>query len=177
MLYYDSEYELWGDGDSDAVRAKAELPPKVKKEGELKREPKLKKEPKSRAATSVKKETSIKKESGFQESPSRKPANVPVGLINGVYDITCLKIENEWDCDHMTLTLTLDSPVIWGAYDFSMFSGILYIPQRPFSTLEGAKHFSWRGRDSSEGIASFGDGNTGEIRFLGNGRVEGWINL
>lgn len=77
----------------------------------------------------------------------------------------------------MTLTLTLDTPAIWGAYDFSMFFGILYIPQRPFSTNEPAKEFSWRGRDSSEGVISCGERNAGGISFLGEGRIEGWINL
>lgn len=100
-----------------------------------------------------------------------------LGLINGLYEISCPEIENEWGCDGMTLILTLDTPSIWGEYDFGMFAGILHVPERPYSASGQELMFHWRGRENGENEMSFGDRCQGGISFVGNGRIEGWINL
>ena len=100
-----------------------------------------------------------------------------LGLINGIYEIDCPEIEREWDYDGFTMILTLDSPSIWGEYDFGMFSGIVHIPQRPFAASNETISFQWRGQENSESQMSFGDDCVGGISFLGNGYIEGWINL
>lgn len=130
--------------------------PKIKQEKPIKNEPKAKKEP------NIKQET--------------QPTAPPLGLINGIYDITCPTIEDEWNCQELTLILTLDSQTIWGAYDFDMFQGIMHFPQRPYSAGQDME-FQWRGRDTSEGVMSFGDRNQGEITFLDGGEISGWINV
>ncbi|KAL8638138.1 MAG: hypothetical protein Q9226_009029 [Calogaya cf. arnoldii] len=142
------------------VKPKKEPKPAIKKEIKVKKEPPIKKEPKIKA-----------------EPGAKKNAPTPLGLINGIYDISCPEIEGEWDYDGFTLVLTLDSPAIWGEYDFGMFSGVLHIPQRPFAASSDMLSFQWRGRENSEGEMSFGDNCVGGISFLGNGYIEGWINL
>lgn len=126
---------------------------------------KAKKEPISKPAT-PKRETKVKND---PETPS-------IGLINGTYDITCDTISSEWDVGPLTLNLALESPSLWGAYDFGMFKGIMFIDQRPYKAFDHSG-LSWRGRDTSEGMMSFGDDCSGQIRFLGNGRIEGVMNL
>ncbi|KAL8993955.1 MAG: hypothetical protein Q9169_005961 [Polycauliona sp. 2 TL-2023] len=164
--------------------------PSAGKDLKMKAEPKSKKEPK---AAAVKKEPKVKQEktgtkvSKIKAEPSSKPTafpspsrvsgTAPLGLINGIYEISCLTIEREWDDDGFTLILTLDSPSIWAAYDFGMFRGILFIPQRPYSASREALPFQWRGREDSEYQMSFGDNCVGAISFLGNGYIEGWITL
>lgn len=151
------------------IKPKKEAKPAIKKEAKIKQEPRVKKEPK------------VKAEPNTQQmaiAPFSRPLAAPaLGLINGVYDIFCPDIEREWDYDGFTLVLTLDTPAIWGEYDFGMFSGILHIPQRPYGVSSDELALEWRGRENGEGEMSFGDNCVGGISFIGNGYIEGWMNL
>ncbi|CAL8583725.1 hypothetical protein XPA_009344 [Xanthoria parietina] len=154
------------------VEPKKAPKPVIKKEAKVKQEPAVKKEP------TVKKESKVKAEpSSKKKTTSSSSAAVSLGLINGIYEIDCPEIEREWDYDGFTMILTLDTPSIWGEYDFGMFSGILHIPRRPFAASNEAISFQWRGRENSESQMSFGDSCVGSISFLGNGYIDGWINL
>ncbi|OJD11327.1 hypothetical protein AJ78_07879 [Emergomyces pasteurianus Ep9510] len=114
-------------------------------------------------------------------SPGPLTSTGPLGLLNGRYSLESSDLR-EWSMydDHpFTLILTLHQNALWGAYDFGMFSGVLYIPQRPWESSADKKYeFSWRGRENSEGQVSFDDSRQkGWIRFLGNGRIDGMIGV
>ena len=147
--------------------------PKTKNKSTGKVQPKVKKEPATRKPPKIKKEKAIRQE----DVPSQSNSTPRLGLINGVYDITCPEIEGNRDCDELTLTLTLDSPGVWGAYDFGMFSGIMYIADQPRVAPTNDIALQWRGRENGEGEMSFGESCDGEISFLGHGHLEGWISL
>lgn len=100
-----------------------------------------------------------------------------LGLINGIYDIACPVLQENFDSQNLTLILTLDTLNIWGAYDFGAFSRILHIPNRPFTASPRPLSFQWRGRENSEGEMQFGEYCQGAISFLGDGRLEGWLNV
>ncbi|KAL8991568.1 MAG: hypothetical protein Q9169_007834 [Polycauliona sp. 2 TL-2023] len=151
------------------VQPKKEPKPKVKKAAKVKQEKPVPNVPNVQAEPNSGKISVA--------SPSRTAGNASLGLINGIYEISCPSIENEWDYDGFSLTLTLDSPSLWAEYDFGMFTGILFIPQRPYSASPDTLPFQWRGREDSEHQMSFGDNCVGGISFLGNGYIEGWINL
>lgn len=127
----------------------------------------------------LKKETNVKVEHKVKQEPSGE--DLPrLGLLNGYYDIECPTIADEWPdwgADNMSLVLTLDSPGMWGAYDFGMFSGILNMQDRPWDSSHEPIPCRWRGQDNSEGEMSFGDQCTGAIAFLGGGRIQGWLSL
>ncbi|KAI9708792.1 MAG: hypothetical protein M1820_003747 [Bogoriella megaspora] len=102
----------------------------------------------------------------------------PLGLINGLYEIESNKLD-QWsmfDAEDFSLILCLEGSSVWGAYDFGMHSGILYLDTRPSNSSFDEVPFSWRGRENSEGETSFGPNNHGWIQFLGNGMIEGMIN-
>ncbi|KAL8880412.1 MAG: hypothetical protein Q9198_002173 [Flavoplaca austrocitrina] len=149
-------------------KPKKEPKPAIKKEAKVKQERPAKKEPKVKAESTADAKSIV---------GSSRSAPASLGLINGLYEISCPVIEREWDDDGFTIVLTLDSPSVWGEYDFGMFSGILRIPQRPFVVSGDMLPFEWRGRENSEGEMSFGNNCVGGISFLGNGYIEGWINL
>ena len=159
----------------------------VKKEPAIKKEPvkketKIKKEPAVKKETSVKKKAAIKKEElplqGFSPAPGPSNSQFPsLGLINGIYDITCPYITEEWDSENLQLILAVDGNSAWGAYDFGMFEGIIHFPLRPFSASEEPLICHWRGRDNGEGEMSFGDNNVGSVQFLGGGKIHGTLNL
>ncbi|KAI4272652.1 MAG: hypothetical protein LQ337_005158 [Flavoplaca oasis] len=149
-------------------KPKKEPKPAFKKEAKVKQERPVKKEPKVKAESTPDAKTI---------GGSSRSAPASLGLINGLYEVSCPVIEREWDDDGFTIVLTLDSQSIWGEYDFGMFSGILRIPQRPFIASGDMLPFEWRGRENSEGEMSFGGNCVGGISFLGNGYIEGWINL
>ncbi|KAL8969532.1 MAG: hypothetical protein Q9183_001956, partial [Haloplaca sp. 2 TL-2023] len=136
--------------------------------------------PKKERKPAMKKEPKVKAEPGFTQGPHTSPSRSalpPLGLINGIYEVSCPEIESDFGDDGFTIVLTLDSPSVWGQYDFGMFSGIFHIPQRPYAASTDMFEFQWRGRENGEGEMSFGDGCIGGISFLGNGYIEGWINV
>ncbi|KAL8918378.1 MAG: hypothetical protein Q9208_007397 [Pyrenodesmia sp. 3 TL-2023] len=155
----------------------------IQKNTKPKKEPKsaIKKEAKVKPEPRVMKKPKVKAEPNTQQMATpifpRPPAAATLGLINGIYDIFCPDIEREWDYDGFTLVLTLDTPAIWGEYDFGMFSGILHIPQRPYAASSDELALEWCGRANDEGEMSFGGNCVGGISFVGNGHIEGWINL
>lgn len=178
---------------SKAKKSSVKKGPSRKEEAGFKKEPSVnskvkteKKAPVKRQA-SVEKETKPKKESITTPSSQLKSENQinwipiphprPLGLINGLYDISCPTVEREWSCTDLSLTLTLNDTSVWGAYDLSMFSGILFLPHRPWEVTNRPLRFTWRGRENSEGEMSFGASCVGEMTFLGDGNIEGWISV
>ena len=169
----------FGEANPD-LSAYADIKPKKERKPAMKKEVKAKQEPAIKKESLVKKEPKVRAEPGSTKGPlasSSRSALAPLGLINGIYEVSCPEIEREWDDDGFTIVLTLDSPSIWGQYDFGMFSGIFHVPQRPFAASNNMFPFQWRGRENGEGEMSFGDDCIGGISFLGNGYIEGWINV
>lgn len=122
---------------------------------------------------------SMKKEPKFKQEPTTSQDLPKLGLLNGYYDIECPTVESEWPdwANELSLVLTLDSPSMWAAYDFGMFSGIIHIPERPYTSSHEPIPCHWRGTENGEGEMSFGEHCTGAITFLGGGRIEGWLSL
>lgn len=121
-------------------------------------------------------------ETATQGSPSPPAAaiNRRLGLINGRYEIDCSELQHEWteyQDYEFSLILTLEGTELWGAFDFGMYSGIMYLQRRPFvASGEDRLEFSWRGEEHSEGEIYFGSGNHGWLMFLGDGIIGGEIN-
>ena len=164
---------------SPAAKSNANTKPtaKVKKETSVKKEPVIKNEPTptKKAPTAKSGAPSIKKDPDIKPSSSQPK----LGLINGYYTITCPTISEEFPsfATDLSLILCLDSPGLWGSYDFGMFSGILHMQERPWEPSPQGIRCLWRGRENSEGERSFGDSCVGEVAFLGNGQIEGWLNV
>lgn len=59
----------------------------------------------------------------------------------------------------------------WAAYYFGKHRGTMYIPERPTRATNEKYPLYWRRRKSHDGQT-----NTGWMRFLGDGRIEGLIN-
>lgn len=139
----------------------------TKKALPVKREPGIKPEP----SAPIKKAPAVKSEPGIKHAPK-------LGLINGYYEISCPYLASEFfdDSPSFHLILALETPRIWGAYDFGAFSGIIHLAQRPFFPSEEPIPLEWRGRENGEGEMSFGEDCFGEITFLGNGRIRGSLN-
>lgn len=177
-----------------AVKQPAKDKPVVKNMPTTKKEPAIKKESVAKKEPAVKKESAVKKEPAVKKERAPKPETRvkienssldqrsdpekhTLGLINGHYEITCPYITQEWNCHDLSLTLCLDSPKVWGAYDFGMFEGIILIPKRPYRASETPIPCQWAGRENGEGEMTFGDDCVGEIAFLGGGRIRGTLRL
>jgi hypothetical protein len=118
----------------------------------------------------------VKSEMENDASPSPSPQHGGVGLLNGRYTLSCPSLL-EWEMydDHeFTLLLALQGKAIWMSYDFGMFSGIMHLPERPYTASDNRLEFQWRGVENSEGEISY-DNSPGWISFLGDGEIEGMI--
>lgn len=134
------------------------------------------KEPVVKNEFAAKREPVVKMESPVEMEP-RAFLDVPLGLINGYYTISCPIIESDFNCAGFSLILCLETPRIWGAYDFGPFLGILSVPQRPFISSDEGLPFCWRGKDHAANVIGTGDSCVGEIAFLGQGRIAGRLNI
>ncbi|KAB5582589.1 hypothetical protein GE09DRAFT_1211229 [Coniochaeta sp. 2T2.1] len=100
-----------------------------------------------------------------------------LGPFNGHYSLTSDTVSGEWPMygDEFSLTLTLSGQQLWGSFDLGIVEGVLRINQRPYGPSEGdVVEFRWRGRETSEGQVMYS--NTGWMRFLGGGGVEGELD-
>lgn len=184
--------------------ASAEDKPALDKQPGLKRKPALRKEPKVKEESeqsvptparskptaakpaAPKSETKIKRPPAVKKEPKAKPDSKPSNLpkldpldLTSYYRISSPDLE-QWsmfDNHRMSLILAHDRSGVWGNYDLGMFSGILHLNKKPTKSSPERIPFKWRGRENSEGEMSFGDACTGEIAFLGDGRIEGVIGV
>ena len=111
------------------------------------------------------------------QNPPPQPFNPPnLGLLNGVYDIACPGLSSPQGSASSRPILTLETPGIWGAYNFANFQGILYLVRRPLMVGD-ACHFYWRGKDVSTGLIQSSENCCGQLDFPGNGVIVGRISL
>ncbi|KAK1240083.1 hypothetical protein MKX08_007525 [Trichoderma sp. CBMAI-0020] len=110
--------------------------------------------------------------------PVQRASLATLGLLNGRYDISSRSVDEEWPryASGLSLVLTLAGSSLWGRFDLGIIEGVLYFEERPRKSSLDAVQFSWRGREA-EGPISYDDRrNKGWIKFLGGGRIEGWID-
>ncbi|KAL4970055.1 uncharacterized protein BDV14DRAFT_164206 [Aspergillus stella-maris] len=75
------------------------------------------------------------------------------------------------------MILCLEKTSIWGEFQLGDMEGVLFMRDRPWEVSisdHGGCVFEWRGVDQSTGdIYANSDEHWGEMRFLGNGDIEG----
>lgn len=125
-------------------------------------------------------EDNYEDEDSYEERhrPIQRANLSPLGLLNGRYDISSRSVDKEWPqhASGLSLVLTLAGSSLWGRFDLGIIEGVLYFEERPRKSSLDAVPFSWRGREL-EGPISYNDRyNNGWIKFLGDGRIEGWID-
>jgi hypothetical protein len=72
----------------------------------------------------------------------------------------------------LKLCLSSTSSHLWGSFDFGVVTGVIRSSGPLPTTVGGSVSFFWRGRETGEGEATFGDGNIGTITFLGGGNFK-----
>ncbi|KAI0181492.1 hypothetical protein GGR52DRAFT_524821 [Hypoxylon sp. FL1284] len=108
------------------------------------------------------------------------PELQPLGLLNGRYDVASADVTSQWSQhsdEDFSLVLTLSGSELWGRLDLGVVEAVLRLPQRPYQPAADERlRLRWRGREL-EGPMLYGDDNTGHLRFLGGGRVDGCIDF
>jgi hypothetical protein len=102
----------------------------------------------------------------------------PLGLLNGRYEIDSPYVTGNWnhyDEDDFSLILTLAGQSLWGSFDLGIYEGVLRFDVRPYQSSHDRVHFQWRGRED-QGPVIYGNDNSGWIKFLGDGRIEGYLD-
>ncbi|KAF7157718.1 hypothetical protein CNMCM6106_003571 [Aspergillus hiratsukae] len=112
-------------------------------------------------------------QTNYREIPQTH--RISLGLLNGSYKIDSQEVNTR----NSGIILCLDKTSIWGEFQIGELEGILFMPQRPYqvtSSGEGGCAFKWRGVDQISGEVHANPSCTGEMRFLGNGEIEGTFN-
>ncbi|KAF5989674.1 hypothetical protein FBULB1_677 [Fusarium bulbicola] len=101
----------------------------------------------------------------------------PLGLLNGDYEVESLDVSEQWDFDpdEFQLTLTISGNRLWGKFNLGVYEGVLLFEERPMRSSHDRVWFKWRGRED-QGPVIYGDRNEGWMEFLGDGRIEGWLD-
>ncbi|KAK8039244.1 hypothetical protein PG993_007655 [Apiospora rasikravindrae] len=100
-----------------------------------------------------------------------------LGLLNGRYDISSSEVSGQWPFygEGFELVLTLAGSNLWGQFDLGVVKGVFFLDQRPWQSSHNELSFIWRGREH-EGPIIYGNSSRGWIKFLGGGRVEGYLD-
>jgi hypothetical protein len=109
--------------------------------------------------------------------PTPSPGHVPLGLINGMYSISCSNIKEQRGSAQLNIILCLNTPQVWGAYDFGRYFGIFLLEQRPYRATDETLPVYWRGREYGIGTMAPTENDVSWISFLGNGEIEGCLDL
>lgn len=102
----------------------------------------------------------------------------PLGLLNGRYDVYSPDVTEQWDQwdeSDFSLILTLRGDELWGRFELGVVQGVLRLNKRPYQSSNEKLSFQWRGRED-DGPIVYGDDNYGWLRFLGGGRIEGYLD-
>ncbi|KAI1781004.1 hypothetical protein F4818DRAFT_23206 [Hypoxylon cercidicola] len=100
----------------------------------------------------------------------------PLGLLNGRYEVTSDDVEGQWGFEDLSLVFTLSGSELWGRFDLGVVDGVLRFATRPYQSSPARVGFKWRGRER-DGPMMYGDRNDGWIRFLGDGRLDGYLDF
>ena len=142
----------------------------IKRELPIKREPAIKKEFQAKDEPFIKPESSPHNPSFPKTEPTIKP-DPELGPVTGHYAI----ISPQWSQHPLSLTLYADpvEPHLWGSYDFGLFEGVVFLPQRPSIASLAPLPCHWRGREGGVGARERCEG---EIAFLGGRRIRGSLS-
>ncbi|KAF4953004.1 hypothetical protein FSARC_12484 [Fusarium sarcochroum] len=101
----------------------------------------------------------------------------PLGLLNGDYEVESDDVTEQWSFfnDNFELTLTLAGSSMWGSFNLGVYEGVMFFDERPMKSSHERVWFKWRGRED-QGPVIYGDNNEGWMQFLGDGRIEGWLD-
>ncbi|KAI0025135.1 hypothetical protein F4780DRAFT_775144 [Xylariomycetidae sp. FL0641] len=114
------------------------------------------------------------------DDPDESSDLQPLGLLNGRYALRAPDVTEEWpqwEPEDLSLVLTLAGTELWGRLSLGVVEGVLRLPQRPWQPSPERLAFTWRGQEQHQGPILHGDANTGWLRFLGGGRVEGQVDF
>ncbi|KAI1456143.1 hypothetical protein F4805DRAFT_433320 [Annulohypoxylon moriforme] len=98
----------------------------------------------------------------------------PLGLLNGRYAIRSGDVMTERI--DLSLVLTLSGSQLWGSFDLGTIHGIMKLESRPYQSSYQTHAFTWRGREEGMGRITYGNGHEGWIKFLGDGRIEAYLD-
>ncbi len=97
----------------------------------------------------------------------------PLGLLNGRYSVHSRdEGEDGYGYGARELVLTLVGSELWGRFDLGPAVGVLRLAERPWESSRERAPLSWRGRTAAR---DYGGG--GWVRFLGDGRLEGRLEI
>ncbi|RTE84494.1 hypothetical protein BHE90_000861 [Fusarium euwallaceae] len=113
---------------------------------------------------------------GYDNGYEDEVSLAPLGLLNGDYEVDSEDVTGQWnyDPDDFELTLTLSGSSLWGRFNLGIYEGIFFIEDRPMRSSHEKVPFKWRGRED-QGQIWYGNNNNGWIKFLGDGRIEGFL--
>ncbi|KAI8585768.1 hypothetical protein BDZ88DRAFT_431525 [Geranomyces variabilis] len=120
----------------------------------------------------------VKVEAVSRKGKKRKlDSDDKLGFINSRFTCVVPEITEQWPED-LSLTLRLvpssTRTHIWGKFELGIVRG--YLRAKPISSRPGTFSFVWRGRvGESDECSYIDDHNNGELEFLNDGLINGWI--
>lgn len=97
--------------------------------------------------------------------------------LEGNWNMETTDIVNE-SFDPDILVFRRDGTKLWGAFRMDRWEGVLLVDPAPTKASNAPLPCSWRGREPGEGEIRFDQAHcTGELVFLGGGKIMGCLNL
>ncbi|KAF4460430.1 hypothetical protein FALBO_12786 [Fusarium albosuccineum] len=120
----------------------------------------------------------IKQEEGAEPNHVPEPALPPLGNPKGKYTVESPGISIESTMRRTACELILspgDGTTMRGIFRLGEYEALMFFEKRPQKSSTKQVRFKWRGREYPKHRYR-GDSNKGWMKFLGDGRVEGWFD-
>ncbi|KAF4466580.1 hypothetical protein FALBO_6560 [Fusarium albosuccineum] len=103
-------------------------------------------------------------------------ALAPLGTVNGIYKIKCeyMKFMHGFSSKDLGLALRPVGSSLWAKFGLGFYEGVMYFEECPRESSGDQVWFKWRGRVEG-GPIYYGGEHRGWIKFLGGGRISGWM--
>ncbi|KAJ3537409.1 hypothetical protein NM208_g6329 [Fusarium decemcellulare] len=129
-----------------------------------------------KATEDIRPESKAKKTTAQAAPPQLAPLDID--RLWGKYTLQCPYVKRDWPMTVSTpfeLVMAIGPRSMWANFDLGIYSGVMSFDALPVRASHGPVWFKWRG-DEYDGPTVCGDKHTGWLKFLGGGRVEGWLD-
>ncbi|KAJ3534596.1 hypothetical protein NM208_g4802 [Fusarium decemcellulare] len=124
------------------------------------------------------KEAAKTKRGGVEQNHAPEPALPPLGNPKGKYTVESPGISTESTMRRTACELILspgDGTTMRGIFRLGEYEALIYFEKRSQKSSTKQVRFKWRGREYPNHRYR-GDSNKGWMKFLGDGRIEGWFD-
>ncbi|KAF5003677.1 hypothetical protein FDECE_9787 [Fusarium decemcellulare] len=131
-----------------------------------------------KATEDIRPESKAKKTTAQAKTAPPQLAPLDIDRLWGKYTLQCPYVKRDWPMAcraPFELVIALGPRSMWATFELGIYGGVMSFDALPVRASHGPVWFKWRGEEY-DGPTICGDKHAGWLKFLGGGRIEGWLD-